>query len=480
MEGEIGRGRWVILFAAFAILLLPVSVRALDQLMALQGVVRSSGSTLAAANVTNLTIWNAATAGALLYNDSFNISAGGGATAIVNSYLDILIGNGTNGVNLSLEYGRLYYLDVEIEGTDIDFGIRERLPLYSTVGKNLTFMEKITFALDQILEHLSAGWLRLTGSLLITQHLNVTGNLTVTGAVVLGSNTSRATGANSLAGGIFVTAGGENSTALGSQSDAGGANSFAAGYSNNASGVASLAAGYNNSASGAYSIALGFNATASGANSTAIGTNVRASGDYALAMGNFSDAKYDFAVAIGQNATADQPHAVAIGHDTYAGGASSYALGFSTYAVGGAGSTAVGSGTRTESSGAFASGVQSGASGYASVAMGDRATASGSRSFALGLMMTVSGTQSGGLSIGNASGRTVSQANTLAIIGGRVGINTTAPVRALDVNDTFRIVPRSAAPSSGSLGDMYVDSDTNELCFYNSTVWFGLQGKTCA
>ncbi|MFH0808549.1 MAG: hypothetical protein V1888_02945 [archaeon] len=59
---------------------------------------------------------------------------------------------------------------------------------------------------------------------------------------------------------------------------------------------------------------------------------------------------------------------------------------------------------------------------------------------------------------------------------GNVGIGTTSPARKLHINDTMRIEPTSTAPSSASLGDLYVDSDTNELCFYNSTAWVGLSG----
>ena len=63
----------------------------------------------------------------------------------------------------------------------------------------------------------------------------------------------------------------------------------------------------------------------------------------------------------------------------------------------------------------------------------------------------------------------------------KVGINETSPARPLHVTDTMRIEPRNTAPGSASLGDLYVDNDTNELCFYNSTAWVGLvAGGACS
>lgn len=55
--------------------------------------------------------------------------------------------------------------------------------------------------------------------------------------------------------------------------------------------------------------------------------------------------------------------------------------------------------------------------------------------------------------------------------GGNVGIGLANPQRILHISDTLRIEPRTTAPTSPSLGDIYVDSTTNTLCFYNSTDW---------
>jgi len=49
------------------------------------------------------------------------------------------------------------------------------------------------------------------------------------------------------------------------------------------------------------------------------------------------------------------------------------------------------------------------------------------------------------------------------------------------INDILRLNPRSSAPSSPVLGEIYADSDTNELCFYDGSSWTGLKaGGVCA
>lgn len=49
-----------------------------------------------------------------------------------------------------------------------------------------------------------------------------------------------------------------------------------------------------------------------------------------------------------------------------------------------------------------------------------------------------------------------------------------------NIDSVLRLTPRSSAPT-GNLGDIYVDSDTNELCFYDGSSWTGLKaGGTCA
>ena len=56
-----------------------------------------------------------------------------------------------------------------------------------------------------------------------------------------------------------------------------------------------------------------------------------------------------------------------------------------------------------------------------------------------------------------------------------VGFGTFTPMRIVHISDVMRLEPRSTAPSSPGLGDLYVDSDTNELCFYDGSAWTGLK-----
>ncbi len=59
-----------------------------------------------------------------------------------------------------------------------------------------------------------------------------------------------------------------------------------------------------------------------------------------------------------------------------------------------------------------------------------------------------------------------------------VGIGATTAARDLHVTDTMRLEPRATLPSTPALGDLYVDSNTNELCFYDGSAWQGLSSGT--
>jgi hypothetical protein len=45
---------------------------------------------------------------------------------------------------------------------------------------------------------------------------------------------------------------------------------------------------------------------------------------------------------------------------------------------------------------------------------------------------------------------------------------------------TINLQPVTSPPSIASLGDLYVDSDSQELCFYNGFLWVGVSyGGIC-
>lgn len=102
--------------------------------MAVQGSVNFTGI----GNIT-FTIWNQSTSGSSVYNSGTDYNG-----AISNGRYDILIGDGAN--QLSLEYGRTYYLDISINGQDLDFNGNERQMFQSNTG-NIT---SLTIAANSI------------------------------------------------------------------------------------------------------------------------------------------------------------------------------------------------------------------------------------------------------------------------------------------------------------------------------------------
>jgi hypothetical protein len=90
-------------------------------------------------------------------------------------------------------------------------------------------------------------------------------------------------------------------------------------------------------------------------------------------------------------------------------------------------STALGSNVVASGGRSLAMGYNSTASGLTSIAMGSSTTASGDRSIAMGSNISVSGRNSFGIGLDDTISKTVPYANTLAILGGNVGIGTAGP-----------------------------------------------------
>jgi hypothetical protein len=173
--------------------------------------------------------------------------------------------------------------------------------------------------------------------------------------------------------------------------------------SNSATGVNSIALGHGTSAIGDYSIAMGEDTNASGIRSIAMGDGANASNENCFALGHNAIASESHAIAMGKDAKAGGYAAAAIGQETSAGG-NSVAMGYQTTANGGT-STAMGYGTK--------------ASGTSSTAMGEAITAQGAHTFGIGL---------------TTEAFTITSPNTMAIMGGNVGIGTAEPGYKLEVN----------------------------------------------
>ena len=126
----------------------------------------------------------------------------------------------------------------------------------------------------------------------------------------------------------------------------------------------------------------------------------------AAEIGHFSNSATGLnSVAIGGQTAASNDYSFATGADTLASGLISTAMGNETVA-----------------------------SHTISTAMGNNTTASGFASTAMGNFITVNGSQSFGIGLDEPeSPRTITQANTMAILGGKVGIGTETPSVELEV-----------------------------------------------
>jgi len=287
------------------------------------------------------------------------------------------------------------------------------------------------------------------------------------GSVAFGQDTI-ASGALSLAGGYGSQATGDASIALGANNISSNTGSVSIGFTNTSSGNTSLAFGSGNIASGTRSTAFGDETTSSNDNSTAFGQQTIASGIDSTAFGLKSLASGSYSTAFGFSilpgnltctaagisvpvTTADGYGSTAFGACSNASGPISTAFGFGSVASGDL-STAFGSASVASGSSAIAFGSQTAASGDNSTAFGEGTTAGAANSTALGANINLQATaiNSVGINLDSSVAQTVAAANAMVIMGGNVGIGTTAPAGALDVDGTTYLRTTSASVAGDS------------------------------
>ncbi len=151
--------------------------------------------------------------------------------------------------------------------------------------------------------------------------------------------------------------------------------------------------------------------------SAAFGRETRASGQYSFSAGNDNRAAGRSSVAFGELTTADGDYSIGMGFQTQANADFSFSAGFETIA-GGNSSTALGENTN--------------AIGLASTALGASTNANADYSTAIGRTITVNGINSFGVGLNNTPS-TITQNNVMSVMGGNVGVGTTAPAERLEV-----------------------------------------------
>lgn len=116
-------------------------------------------------------------------------------------------------------------------------------------------------------------------------------------------------------------------------------------------------------------------------------------------------------------------------------------------------SFAGGNDSKAQGSCAFAFGGSSDASGEYSVALGYDSQAAGDYSFAFGSSGTVNGNYSVLFGLDYLGATDITQSNTMAIMGGKVGIGTVSPLRKFEVHDNINSYVTMIKNKEGTIGD---------------------------
>ncbi|MBS3086053.1 hypothetical protein J4225_05220, partial [Candidatus Pacearchaeota archaeon] len=99
----------IIIFVFILLMAIPI-VLAVNDIIALQGNVKQSGVDISAGDI-QVVIWDAQSGGNLLYNSTTDF-----LRSISSGKYDIMLGNASN--NLTLEYGKNYFLELYVNGSN--------------------------------------------------------------------------------------------------------------------------------------------------------------------------------------------------------------------------------------------------------------------------------------------------------------------------------------------------------------------------
>jgi hypothetical protein len=195
---------------------------------------------------------------------------------------------------------------------------------------------------------------------------------------------------------------------------------------------------WDNAAVGEYSMAVGYATTASGFSAVAMGNQSIATGTHSTAMGVSSVASGYSSTAMGFATTASAQYATAMGHNTNASGDYSTAMG-----------------------------RKNSADGEAATAMGAYTTASATYSTAMGVDIKIAATGTSSFGIGLADVEAIpviTNSNTMAIMGGNVGIGTVSPSTALEISGVLTV------SNTGQVGKgLIVDNDAGDAIHHHQS-----------
>lgn len=116
----------VFVLLAFFTITLSLNAFAVNQLMALHGKAAENGTDIASGNI-RVYVYDAASGGNLVYDSGFDFN-----DSIVNGLFDLMLGSGS--VELDLNYGSYYFLDIAVNENDLNFGASDRKQFEASRG----------------------------------------------------------------------------------------------------------------------------------------------------------------------------------------------------------------------------------------------------------------------------------------------------------------------------------------------------------